>query len=34
MLKADERAYRHATRIALLKGQEHLSPAPKGGYYD
>lgn len=34
LLKLDERAYRHASKIALLKGREDLSPAPKGNYYD
>ena len=32
--KADERAYRHATKIALMKGNATLPLAPTGGYYD
>lgn len=31
---ADERAYRHASKIALMKGAEVISGAPVGGYYD
>lgn len=32
--KADERAYRHASKIALMKGAEVINNAPFGGYYD
>lgn len=34
MLKTDERAYRHHSRIELMKGREDIAPAPTGGYYD
>lgn len=34
MMRIDERAYRHASKIALTKGREDLTPAPVGGYYD
>jgi len=33
-MKADERAYRHASKINLMKGNEVIEPAPAGGYYD
>jgi len=34
LMKADERAYRHASKINLMKGSEVIEPAPAGGYYD
>jgi hypothetical protein len=34
MIKADERAYRHAAKIALDMGLEDIPLAPKGNYYD
>lgn len=33
-MKADERSYRHNCKLKLAKGDEELSPAPKGNYYD
>jgi hypothetical protein len=33
-MKRDERAFRHASKIALNKGQEDIIPAPIGNYYD
>lgn len=34
LMKMDERAYRHASKIDLMKGRDDLLPAPRGGYYD
>lgn len=34
LMKLDERAYRHASKINLMKGREVIEPAPIGGYYD
>lgn len=34
MMKADERAFRHAAKIRLRKGEDHYFVAPKGNYYD
>ena len=34
LMKYDERKFRHAAKIALKKGAEVFSPAPKGNYYD
>lgn len=34
MMKHDERSFRHAAKIALKKGEENISVAPKGKYYD
>lgn len=34
LMKADERAYRHTSKINLMKGSEVIEPAPVGGYYD
>lgn len=35
MRKADEKALRQKTRIALAKGEyENITPAPIGNYYD
>jgi hypothetical protein len=33
-MKRDERKFRHAAKIALKKGAEVFSPAPKGNFYD
>lgn len=32
--KAEERAFRHATKIDLRKGREDIPPAPRGTYTD
>lgn len=32
--KVDERAYRHASKISLMKGSELIAGAPIGNYYD
>ena len=34
IVKYDERAFRHAQKIALNKGRGGYSAAPHGGYYD
>lgn len=34
MMKHDERKFRHAQKVALNKGAEDISVAPKGNYYD
>lgn len=34
IVKADERAYRHAAKIALAKGNAFIPLAPMGNYYD
>lgn len=34
MMKYHERAYRHASKIALMKGSELIAGAPIGNYYD
>jgi len=34
MMKADERSYRHQTKIDLNKGREDITAAPQGNYYD
>lgn len=34
MVRYDERRFRHAQKIALLKGIEEIQIAPKGNYYD
>ncbi len=34
LVKYDERRFRHACKIALNKGEEVITVAPKGNYYD
>jgi hypothetical protein len=34
IVKADERAYRHAAKIQLAKGNVFIALAPIGNYYD
>lgn len=34
LMKIDERAYRHASKINLMKGREDILSAPIGNYYD
>lgn len=33
-MKIAERAFRHASKVALRMGDETLTAAPRGGYYD
>lgn len=34
LMKADERAHRHNTKIALNQGKEDIAIVPIGNYYD